>query len=327
MSAAYRAPRLFANPHFATIYAGRIARTPEVAYRRERWDTPDGDFIDLDFVDGPGTAPLLVLFHGLEGSSQSSYARVIMDGVRARGWRGVVPHFRGCSGELNRLPRAYHSGDSAEADWILRRLIERNEGRAVFAAGVSLGGNVLAKWLGECGAEAQALVRRAVAICAPVDLPACGHALGRGFNRVYTFAFLRTLKERARQRLARHPGIFDGEAMERSRTLRAFDDAVTAPLHGFDGVDDYWTARGEQSRGSAAWRCRCSSSTRRTIHSCPKQRCPRVARSVARSCSNTPRWAATSHSSTHAAPSAGCQTASSPSSTRADPCFPLRRAA
>jgi predicted alpha/beta-fold hydrolase len=241
VSAAYRAPRLFANPHFATIYAGRIARTPEVAYRRERWDTPDGDFIDLDFVDGPASAPLVVLFHGLEGSSQSSYARVIMDGVRARGWRGVVPHFRGCSGELNRLPRAYHSGDSAEADWILRRLIERNEGRAVFAAGVSLGGNVLAKWLGERGAEAQSLVRRAVAICAPVDLPACGHALGQGFGRVYTFAFLRTLKARARLRLARHPGTFDGEAMERSRTLRAFDDAVTAPLHGFDGVDDYWT--------------------------------------------------------------------------------------
>jgi predicted alpha/beta-fold hydrolase len=173
----YRAPLRFTNPHVATVYAARIARAPEVTYRRERWDTPDGDFIDVDFVDGPKSAPRVVLFHGLEGSSQSGYARALMAAVRQRGWRGVVPHFRGCSGEINRKPRAYHSGDSAEADWILRRLVED---APVFAAGVSLGGNVLAKWLGERGGEARAHVRRAVSVCAPVDVAACGHALGHG---------------------------------------------------------------------------------------------------------------------------------------------------
>ena len=181
----------------------------------------------------------MVLFHGLEGSSQSHYALALMAEVASRGWRGVVVHFRGCGGELNRLPRAYHSGDSAEIDWVLRRL--RTGHPRLFAVGVSLGGNALLKWLGETGAAARAVVDRAAAISAPVDLMAAGNALDRGFNLVYVRQFLSSMKRRSLAKLAQYPGLYDAARVRAARTLRAFDDLVTAPLHGFRNTDDYWT--------------------------------------------------------------------------------------
>jgi predicted alpha/beta-fold hydrolase len=236
----YRAPAWLPGGHAQTIWP-LLIKPALPPYRRQRWDTPDGDFIDLDRVDGAPAAPLLVLFHGLEGSSRSHYAIALMDAARRRGWHGVVPHFRGCSGELNRRPRAYHSGDSAEIDWILRRLRAEAPQRPLFAAGVSLGGNALLKWLGEQESAAARVVERAAAICPPLDLAACGDALAKGFNRFYTRHFLHTLKAVSRQRLAKFPGLFDERRMERATTLRQFDDVVTGPLHGFAGVDDYWT--------------------------------------------------------------------------------------
>jgi predicted alpha/beta-fold hydrolase len=181
------------------------------------------------------------LFHGLEGSSRSPYARMLMAHAQCRGWRGSVMHFRGCSGEPNRLQRAYHSGDSDEADWVLRRLKERAGAAPLYAAGVSLGGNVLAKWLGERGEAALRVVERAAVVSAPLDLMAGGEALGRGFGLVYTRHFLRSRKRNALERLERFPGLFAGTALRRARTLRDFDNAVTAPLHGFRDTDDYWT--------------------------------------------------------------------------------------
>jgi predicted alpha/beta-fold hydrolase len=183
----------------------------------------------------------VVLFHGLEGSSESGYARMLMHRVRERGWRGSVVNFRGCSGEPNRLPRAYHSGDWQEVDWILGRIASGANGAPVYAAGVSLGGNALLKWLGERGEAATALVARAAAVSAPLDLMAAGEALGRGFSLLYAKHFLATMKRRATAKHARFPGSFDFERMRRSRTLREFDDVVTAPLHGFRDTDDYWT--------------------------------------------------------------------------------------
>jgi hypothetical protein len=246
---AYRAPAWLPGGNLQTLYPALLARRPAVDYRRERWDTPDGDFIDLDWtepqdrglgIENPGQ-PLLVLFHGLEGSSNSHYARALMHAAVQRGWQGVVAHFRGCSGEINRLPRAYHSGDSAEIDWILRRLRAQHGGDTLFAAGVSLGGNALLKWLGEQGVASAAVVRAAAAVSAPVDLHAAGDALARGFNMTYTRNFLHTLKRRSLERLAAFPGLFDARQMLAARTLREFDDLVTAPLHGFRGVDDYYT--------------------------------------------------------------------------------------
>jgi predicted alpha/beta-fold hydrolase len=237
----YRAPAWLRGGHAQTIYPLLIKGAPP-AFRRERWDTPDGDFIDLDWVDGPPDAPLVVLFHGLEGGSASHYAGVLMRHVAARGWVGVVPHFRGCSGEPNRMPRAYHSGDYREIDWILRRLAAAHPQRRRFAAGVSLGGSALLNWLGRLSDEAVGVIDAAASVCAPLDLHAAGSALSSGFNKlVYAQRFLLTLKPNALAKLRRHPGLVLPERIRAARTLREFDDAVTAPLHGFRGVDDYWT--------------------------------------------------------------------------------------
>jgi hypothetical protein len=238
----YHAPKWLPGGHAQTIYPLLIKPRPH-PYRRERWETPDRDFIDLDWNDAGAAgdaAPLLVLFHGLEGDSNSHYALSLMHGLTAAGWRGVVVHFRGCSGEPNRLPRAYHSGDSEEINWILQRLKHDHPQRQLYAAGVSLGGNVLLKWLGERGAEASQLLGGAAAISAPLDLSACGHHLARGFNRVYSRHFLSTLKPTAAAMLARFPDLFDARRLRAVATVYDFDDLVTGPLHGFAGADDYW---------------------------------------------------------------------------------------
>lgn len=255
----YRAPAWLPGGHLQTVYP-LLIEPDDHPYRRERWETPDGDFIDLDWnahvpppaepgadpATGPAPSstslrnPLLILFHGLEGSSGSPYARALMHALTASGWGGGVVHFRGCSGEANRLPRAYHSGDSAEIDWVLRRVRAAHPDRPLYAVGVSLGGNVLLKWLGERGAEARTLVRAAAAVSVPFDLTASGHQLARGLNRLYTRHFLATLKPRSLAKLRRFPGLFDERRLQRATTLHDFDNAVTAPLHGFANADDYW---------------------------------------------------------------------------------------
>jgi predicted alpha/beta-fold hydrolase len=236
----YLAPAWLPGGNLQTIYAGLCAPRPRVDYRRERWETPDGDFLDLDWTAANPGQPLVALFHGLEGNAQSHYSRALMAALVSRGWNGVVVHFRGCGGEPNRKVRAYHSGDAAEVDWVLRRLCKAH-GANLFAAGVSLGGNALLKWLGETGAGARGMVAAAAAVSAPLDLAAGGHALGQGFNLVYTRMFLSTLKRKSLRKLQSFPGAFDARAMLRSRTLYEFDNIVTAPLHGFRDTDDYWS--------------------------------------------------------------------------------------
>jgi len=246
----YRAPWWLPGGHLQTV-VGAFSPAPRVAFSRETWETPDGDFIEIDWAGAPDGERLLVLFHGLEGSSRSHYARAIAAEALARGWRFALPHFRGCSGKLNRLPRAYHSGDSDELDWILRRLAQGAAG-PIFAAGVSLGGNVLLKWLGERGADAARTVRRAAAVSAPLDLAASGNALDRGFNRrTYTRVFLATLKAKAFAKLTLGHLRVDQRRLARARTLREYDDLITAPLHGFRDTDDYWTRA-----ASAPWLAR-----------------------------------------------------------------------
>lgn len=245
----YVAPRWLPGGNLQTIWPALYARRadgPPPVYRRERWATPDGDFIDVDFVDAVApSAPLLVLFHGLEGSSRSHYAEAFAAFAAARGWGFAVPHFRGCSGEINLAPRAYHSGDFEEIDWILARFAAQHPG-PMLAAGVSLGGNALLRWAEEAGDQAARRVRAVASISAPLDLAAGGAAIGRGFNRlVYTRMFLATMKPKALAKLAQHPGLFDREALLAARDLYAFDNIFTAPLHGFRDVDDYW------SRGSS----------------------------------------------------------------------------
>ena len=235
----FASPLWLPGGHLQTIWPAVIAPGPRPIYRRERWETPDGDFIDLDHVvpvpSDPvpaADAPLLALLHGLEGSSASHYSRRLMAATAARGWRGVVVHWRGCSGEPNRLARAYHSGDSAELDWIIRRLRPRH------VVGISLGANVLARWLGE--QRTAAPLEAAVAIAAPQDLRASAERLARGLSRLYGRQFLATLRQKALGKLVRDPDLCDEERIRSARTLYDFDDAFTAPVHGFAGAHDYW---------------------------------------------------------------------------------------
>ncbi len=238
----FRSPSWLPGAHLQTIVPALFASRPRVAYARERWDTPDGDFIDVDRTpaDADRRAPTLIVFHGLEGSAQSRYVLGLMAEAVARGWRGVAPHFRGCGGTSNDLPRFYHSGDSDEVDWIVRRVHAGRPASPLCVVGISLGGNMLLKWLGERGDDARSLVAVAAAVSAPMDLTAGGASLGRGFNRVYAKMFLRTLKAKSRAKLDRHAGLFDRARMEAARDLHAFDDVVTAPLHGYRDTDDYW---------------------------------------------------------------------------------------
>ncbi|HEY9102047.1 YheT family hydrolase [Chitinimonas sp.] len=244
----YQPPRWLIGAHSETIYPALWLKRAPPPYRREIWSTPDGDEIAVDWLStgSSSDAPLLVHFHGLEGSANSHYAVELMHATAARGWQGAVAHFRGCGGHQNRKPRAYHAGDSAEIDWVLRRFRERHAG-PLFAAGVSLGGNALAKWLGEQGMAAVPILDAAAVISAPLDLVAAGKVLDRGLNRaIYTREFLRTLRPKVQAQLQSFGrelaflGVSAAE-LERSRTFRDFDNRVTAPLHGFKDADDYWT--------------------------------------------------------------------------------------
>lgn len=230
-----------------TIWAATQARSKvdSVLFRRERWETPDKDFIDVDHLVHNRTksldAPLLVMFHGLEGSSASHYVQAMATVALNRGWDMAVPHFRGCSGEINRAPRAYHSGDYEEIGWILQRMKAGVGNRGIGAVGISLGGNALMRWAEEAGTSAHSVVEAVAAVSSPLDLAASGRSIDRGFNRwVYARMFLKTMVRKAREKWLQYPGLFDWERVRKARTLFAFDDAFTAPLHGFKGTDDYW---------------------------------------------------------------------------------------
>lgn len=239
--APYAAPSWLPGGDLQTIYTSLFIRVPQVEYRRERLELADGDFLDFDWIDGEAGQPVVVLFHGLEGNSGSFYARDLMHALKQRGWHGVVAHFRGCSGEDNRLPRAYFAGDSADIETMLRHVKSRHPDAPLYAVGVSLGGNALLKWLGENGAAAARLVSRSAAVSAPLDLAAAGNALDRGFNRaVYTARFLATLKAKALRKAEKFPELLDADAIAAATTFREFDTLVTARLHGFRDADDYW---------------------------------------------------------------------------------------
>ena len=242
-TSAFRSPAWLQGGHMQTIWPYLLPR-PNVAFRRERVSVPDGDFWDFDWVDSPrpeaGT-PLVVLLHGLEGSSASHYARALMLAVEKRGWRGVIPHFRGCSGELNRLPRAYHSGDHVEAQAILDAIRARiAPGTPIYVVGVSVGGSVLINWLGRAGRDAAKLIKAAAAVSVPHDLMAAGISIDRGLNRIYVHNFLTTLKPKALAMADRYRGLIDPIKVRRAYTIDAFDTAVTAVLHGFADSADYW---------------------------------------------------------------------------------------
>ncbi|HSP78906.1 MAG TPA: alpha/beta fold hydrolase, partial [Myxococcaceae bacterium] len=228
-----------ASPHAQTIYASLVRPTQAPPLRRERRELPDGDFVDLDSFDGAPGAPHVVALHGLEGSSRAGYVLAILRGAAERGWGATALNFRSCSDEPNRLARSYHSGDIGDALAVMEHLRSRLTG-PLYAVGFSLGANVLLRLLEETGDASP--VEAAAAMSTPFDLDACSRAIdGPGpFMRLYRERFLLSLKRKAREKLRRFPEAFDGPAVERARSLRAFDDAFTAPLHGFRDAAHYY---------------------------------------------------------------------------------------
>lgn len=244
----YRAPLWLPGGHLQTLYAYFLPRPSSFQFRRERWETPDGDFIDLDWLEGSGTA-VTVLFHGLEGCSRSHYALSLMAELRRRNRRGVIVHSRGCSGEHNRLARSYHAGDSPEIDWILRRLRREHPRHALHVIGISMGGNDLLKWMGEQGDGALQIVDRAAAVSAPVDLHIAARQLDSGWNRrLYTRDFLRTMRRKVLAKISTHGLPLEPRLVRAARTFREFDNLYTAPAHGFKDAEEYWTQASSKPR-------------------------------------------------------------------------------
>lgn len=230
------------SAHWQTVYASARLSAPLLDYQREQLSLPDGDFLNLDWLLPAVVAPNLPIFalwHGLEGSSQSHYARRLLAAVQQLGWLGVVVHFRGCGGVVNRLPRAYHAGDTEDVSLALRYLAAKTG--TLYVAGVSLGGNALLKTLAQMESTLPSSVAAALSISAPVDLAASGALLDVGLNRhLYTGYFMRLLKTKLRQKMQQHDYPFSEAELNACSTFRGFDDLVTAPLHGFKNVDDYW---------------------------------------------------------------------------------------
>jgi len=223
--------------HLQTLFPPLFRNRRPPPLRRERIELEDGDFVDIDWTEArPG--PTVLILHGLEGSIGSHYVVGLLHALSSSGFSAAVLYFRGCSGEPNRLARSYHSGDTGDVDTVLRYLGSQGDERPIYVVGVSLGGNVLLKWLGEN--PAQALVTRAVAVSVPFELNAAAVRLERGFSRVYQAYLLRKLRRTTRRKARHHALPLDVSELRKLRTFREFDDKVTAPLHGFAGVDDYY---------------------------------------------------------------------------------------
>ena len=236
----YRPAWFAPGPHVRTLWARLFRRIPLPPVERLRWDTPDGDFVDVLRLPAPPNRPRLVLLHGLEGSARSPYVRGLLHEIARRGWGADFMLFRSCSGEINRARRFYHSGDTGDLAFVVDRVLAEFPGVPLGVAGVSLGGNVLLKYLGERGDALDPRIVGAAAVSVPFDLGRGSRWLGRGFGRVYEHYFLDSLTRKTREKARLHPDVADLARLEQVRTLLEFDDLVTGPLHGFADADDYY---------------------------------------------------------------------------------------
>ena len=230
------------GPHLRTLWGKFFRRPTPVATRRERWETPDGDFVDLERLDPPSPErPRLLLLHGLEGSPRSHYVGGLFAEAQRRGWGMDLLVFRSCGTEPNRARRFYHSGETTDLAFVLDRLLATHRDSPLLLAGVSLGGNVLLKFLGEQRAALADRVRGAATISVPYDLGRGSRHIARGFSRVYERHFLRSLRRKAIAKLEHYPDLVDRDTLVSVRSLYDFDDILTAPVHGFANADDYYT--------------------------------------------------------------------------------------
>ena len=240
----FRAPKWLRNPHAQTFWSPIARPRPALDWRREWLPTPDGDRIGLQVLDGEAGAPTLLMLHGLEGSVRSNYVGGLASRVMAHGWPAVLMEFRSCSGEMNRAPRLYHSGETSDLDHVVRHLAGEVEAgkRAgpIVISGVSLGGNVVAKWFGETGAAVPSVVVGGVVISIPFDLEVSGPAIDDALFGFYTWRFLRTLRPKGVAKAEQYPELLDRARIAASRTFEQFDTDATARLHGFEDAWDYW---------------------------------------------------------------------------------------
>jgi uncharacterized protein len=234
----YRPAWWIPGPHVRTLWGRFIRRPPVVPTRREQWDTPDGDVLDIDRLDAPrADAPRLILLHGLEGTARSHYARGMLAEARQLGWGADFLLFRSCGGTLNRTRRFYHSGDTGDLDLVVNRIRADHPHSPLVLAGFSLGGNVLLKWLAEHRDDA---IRAAAAISVPFDLARGATHIDKGFARIYQANFIASLKRKVYAKLEHFPDLVDRKRLGDVRSIREFDDLLTAPLHGFADADDYY---------------------------------------------------------------------------------------
>jgi predicted alpha/beta-fold hydrolase len=227
--------------HAQTMWGKFFRPRPSLPTRRERWETPDGDFIELHRLDARAGAPRLLFLHGLEGTIRSHYVSGFFTEAQRRGWAADLLLFRGCGDEPNRGPRFYHSGETSDLAFALERVEAETPDRPILLAGVSLGGNVLLKYLGERDGKLSPRIRGAAAVSVPFDLEKGARFISEGFSRVYDRHFLRTLRRKALAKLEQYPKLFNPAELEQARSIYEFDDAVTAPVHGFESAHDYYT--------------------------------------------------------------------------------------
>lgn len=249
----FKPPRGLANPHLQTIIAGALRPLPPLRHRIERLELEDGDFLDLVWCDAnsrPGT-PIVILLHGLGGGIESRYARGMMNALRACGWRAVLMLFRGQGSEPNRLPRSYHSGETGDICHVIETLRRREPGTPLAAVGYSLGGNVLVKYLGEQGSATPLCAAAAVSV--PFDLAACATAIRTGFSRNYQRKLLKAMSFAVERKFRSLQMPLPQPDLKQLKDFFAFDDAVTAPLHGFRDVHHYYA---ESSSGQYLHRIR-----------------------------------------------------------------------
>lgn len=226
--------------HLQTLW-GKLFRRQETAPTTlERWDTPDGDFLELHRLAASSGAPHLVLLHGLEGSIRSHYAQGLLNEARRRGWGADLLIFRSCGSELNKTRRFYHSGETQDLAFALERMAREFRSSPLALVGVSLGGNVLLKFLGERGNDLPPNVKAAAAISVPFDLERSSKRINQGFSRLYQRFFLQSLKRKATEKAQRFPDLAAPADIAALRTLEDFDNLITGPLHGFRDAQDYY---------------------------------------------------------------------------------------
>jgi predicted alpha/beta-fold hydrolase len=225
------------GPHLQTLYPSLFRKRRAPALTRERLELADGDFVDIDWTASDGDMTVLIL-HGLEGSLESHYTGGLLCALEHSGYKAGLMYFRGCSGEPNRLPRSYHSGDTGDLDTVIRHIRKLRPGKPLAAIGVSLGGNVLLKWLGEQGGNAD--ITTAIAISVPLDLHEAAVKLGNGASRIYQQHLLKRLRDSVTIKATRHEPAFPLDRLDELDSFHKFDNEITAPLHGFRDVDDYY---------------------------------------------------------------------------------------